>query len=260
MKPSFLNHAKPLLTSMIRADNPEKCIAMIKNSLYDGADAFGIQLCQIKPEFRTEEHLMRIFAATAQRPIYVTNYHDGYNAGMTDESCMDGLVDALKFGATLGDIMGDIFDRSPLELSTSPLAVDKQKHLIDRIHNLGKEVLMSSHTHQFLPWEKVSEIAFTHQSRGADISKIVTAASNEEEEMENLRITALLKKELKIPFLFLSVGTHYKIHRMIGPMLGCVTYLCVQTHDERSAKVQPVLRSVRAVLDHTDFLPDGCVS
>lgn len=77
--------------------------------------------------------------------------------------------------------------------------------------------------------------------------------------MENLRITAVLKKELKIPFLFLSGGTHYKIHRMVGPMLGCVAYLCVQEHDEISTKQQPILKSVRAVLDNTDYLPDKCI-
>jgi 3-dehydroquinate dehydratase len=259
MKPSFLNHTKPLVTGMIQADNPNKCIAMIKNSIYDGADAFGIQLCQIKKEFRTEEHLKSIFASTAQRPIYITNYRYGYNEGMTDEECMDGLIDGLKYGATLGDIMGDTFDRSSLELTTNPIAVGKQKSLIDKIHNMGKEVLISSHVGLFLPCEKVLEIAYEHQLRGADISKIVTIANSEEEEMENLRITLLLKKEMKIPFLFLSSGTHYKIHRIVGPMLGCVATLCVQEHDEISTKTQPVLKSIRAVLDNTDYLPDTCI-
>ena len=259
MKPSFLNHTKPLVTSMIQADDPNRCIAMIKNSIYDGADAFGIQLCRIKKEYKTEQHLTSMFASTAQRPIYITNYRYGYNQGATDEECMDGLVDGLKFGATLGDIVGDTFDRSALEITGNRTAINKQKSLIDKIHNMGKEVLISSHTGQFLPWEKVLEIAYQHQQRGADISKIVTAANSEEEEMENLRITTLLKKELKIPFLFLSGGTHYKIHRMVGPMLGCVAYLCVHQHDELSTKSQPILKSVRAVLDNTDYLPDICI-
>lgn len=45
-----------------------------------------------------------------------------------------------------------------------------------------------------------------HKRRGADISKIVTAAENMEQQIENLRITNLLKQELGIPFLFLSGG------------------------------------------------------
>lgn len=85
--------------------------------------------------------------------------------------------------------------------------VIKQKRLIDKIHGMGKEVLISSHIYKFTEAEKVLEIAYAHQSRGADIVKIVTGAGNEEK-IENLRITNLLKKELDVPFLFLSAGTH----------------------------------------------------
>ena len=232
MKPSFLGHTKPLVVSMIQTDNPTTCIAMIKNSLYDGADGLGIQLCQLRKEFRTENHLKSMFSAAAQRPIYITNYRHWYNAGMTDEECMEGLVDGLNNGATLCDIMGDTFDKSALEITRNHAAIEKQKKLVEKIHNMGKEVLMSSHVMKFIPCETVLEIAYEHQSRGADVSKIVTAANSEEEEMENMRITTVLKKEMKIPFLFLSSGTHCKIHRMVGPILGSVAYLCVQSQDE----------------------------
>ena len=100
------------------------------------------------------------------------------------------------------------------------------------------------------------EIAYEHQRRGADIVKIVTAGNSVEEEMENLRITALLKKELKVPFLFLSGGTHSKVHRRIGPQLGCVTYLAVQAHDNRSVPTQPTVKEAKAIRDNFDYLPD----
>ena len=74
--------------------------------------------------------------------------------------------------------------------------------------------------------------------------------------MENLRITSLLKKDLKTPFLFLSGGTHSKIHRMIGAQLGCVTYLAVQAHDARAVQTQPTIRAAKAVRDNFDYLPD----
>ena len=47
-----------------------------------------------------------------------------------------------------------------------------------------------------------------------------------------------------------------QLHRMIGPMLGCAMDLTVQQHDPLSTKSQPVLRSVRAVLDNFDYKPD----
>ena len=58
------------------------------------------------------------------------------------------------------------------------------------------------------------------------------------------------------PFLFLSGGTHSKIHRMIGPQLGCVTYLAVQEHDNRAVSTQPTIKAAKAVRDHFDYLPD----
>ena len=260
MKPSFLNQNKPLLTNMVRDDNPDMCIATVKNAIYDGADAFGLHLSCLKPEYRNADSYSRIFAAMGQRPVYLTNYRGGTNENLSDEKCMEVLVEALEAGGTLCDIMGDAFDRSPMELTRNPQAIAKQMELIDRVHALGKEVLMSSHVLQFLPAEQVLEIAMTHQERGADIAKIVTAAYSEEEELENLATTHCLKKELKIPLLFLSCGTHYKLHRLMGPMLGGCMQLCVQQHDANSAKFKPVLRAYKQVFDNADYLPDIIVN
>ena len=169
---------------------------------------------------------------------------------------MEELIAALACGATLADIMGDTFAPAPMELTTDSAAIERQMRLIDRIHAMGKEVLMSSHILQFTSAEQVLQVALEHEKRGADIAKIVTAGNSDEEEMENLRITRLLQKELRIPFLFLSGGTHSKIHRGIGPMLGCFTYLCVWRHDETSVPTQPTIRAAKQIRDSFDYLPD----
>jgi len=260
MKPTFLNQTRPLITAIINRDAEPRDISYeMKNAIYDGADAIGVQLCKLKPENRTEEQLRSIFAGTGQKPIYITNYRMAKNADISYEECMEGLITGLKCGATLADIMGDAFDKSEMELTKNQSAIDKQMKVIDEIHNMGKEVLMSSHILKFTPAEKVLEVALEHQRRGADISKIVTFANSEEEEMENLRITTLLKKELDIPFLFLSAGPYSKIHRMIGPMLGCVTYLAVQQHGPGSMHTQPTVKAAKAVRDNFDYLPDICI-
>ena len=261
MKPSFLNQNRPLITGMILKDNPDSIRFAVKNSIYDGADCLGIQLECLKKEYKTEEDYKRIFAACAGHPIYITNYRGGENVGFSDEELAKELVKALSCGATLGDVPGSLFDAESgmgigLELSTKLDAIDRQKRLIDEIHSMGKEVLMSSHVLKFTPAETVLEIAYEQKRRGADIIKIVTAANSDEEQMENLRITSLLKKELNAPFLFLSGGTHSKIHRMIGAQLGCVTYLAVQEHDERAVPTQPTIKAAKAVRDHFDYLPD----
>ncbi len=256
MKPTFLNQIKPLITGMILKDNPDSVRFAVKNSIYAGADALGIQLCRLKSEFKTEENYKAMFAACGGRPIYVTNYRYCNNEGMTDEECMEGLKTALSCGATLADIMGDTFAPCEGELTCDSTAIERQMALIEEFHSMGKEVLMSSHVFKFTPAERVVEIALEHQMRGADIAKIVTAANSDEELIENLRITTLLKKELEIPFLFLSGGTHTKIHRMIGAPLGCCMYLAVYEHDEISVPTQPTIAAAKAVRDNLDFMPD----
>lgn len=261
MKPTFLNQNRPLITGMILKETPDDIRYLVKNSIYDGADALGIQLENLKREYKTEENYKKIFAACSGHPIYITNYRGRHNEGLTDDDLADELLTALSCGATLGDVPGSFFDSElgmgiGLELSMKKEAIDKQMRLIDKIHEMGKEALMSSHTLKFTPAETVLEIAREQIRRGADVVKIVTAANSDEEQIENLRITALLKKELDKPFLFLSGGTHAKIHRMIGPQLGCVTYLAVREHDERAIPTQPTIKAAKAVRDNLDFLPD----
>lgn len=254
MKLDFLNNYRPTVTVMIQSETAANAINTIRNAVYEGADAFGLQICRLAPEER--KCLKEIYSSSAGRPFYITNYRYGYNKGLSDEECMKGLLDGLKLGGTLGDVMGDTFDKSPDELAKKPLAIDRQKKIIEDIHNMGKEVLMSSHLYRYAKAEEVLEIAYEHQRRGADISKIVTAANSEEEEAENIRITSLLKKELKIPFLFLSGGTHYKVHRLVSPMLGSSMSLCVWQYDELATSLQPPLRFVRFVADNMDYTPD----
>ena len=145
--------------------------------------------------------------------------------------------------------MGDIFDKHPDELTMDPIAVDKQKRLIDDLHKNGAEVLMSSHLYRFAPAERVIEIARAQEARGADIVKIVTGAETEAEAVENLRIASILKNEIKIPYLFLAVGGNSSLIRHIGPKLGCCMYLCVYEHDELSTKSQPILQNVKTMLE-----------
>lgn len=261
MKPTFLNQTRPLITGMILKSDPDSIRYGIKNAIYDGADCLGIQLECLKKEYKTEENYRKIFAACSGHPIYATNYKLRENQGFSEDELADELLKILKCGATMGDVMGGLYDNEcgmgiGYELSMKQDVIDKQMKLIDRIHDMGKEVLMSSHVLKFTPAETVLEIAYEQQRRGADVVKIVTAGNSDEEQMENLRITSLLKKELKVPFLFLSGGTHSKIHRMVGPQLGCITYLAVERHDENSVPTQPTIRAAKAVRDNFEYLPD----
>ena len=186
------------------------------------------------------------------KPCYVTNYRYAYNKNLSDDELSDGIITLAENGATLCDVMGDIFCKHPEELTDNDEAIQKQMKLIDKLHNLGAEVLMSSHLYKYAPADRVLEIAFEQKRRGADIIKIVTAADTMEQQIENLRITNLLKQELGAPFLFLS-GGECSIHRRLGMKLGCCMTLCVYEHDTLSTPAQPLLSTMKIIRDNLDF-------
>ena len=255
IKPSFLNHDHALLTAMVQEPTAENCVTLIRNSAADGAEAYGIQLCELQREFKNEKDLKHIFSRCGNKPIYITNYRAHQNEGLTDDELVDGLMLGLKCGATLLDVMGDLYEPDPLQLSRGELAVQKQKDTISMIHDNGGEVLMSSHTWRYLPPEQVLEITYAHQQRGADIAKIVTCADTEEELLSNFEAMRLMRKELDIPFLFLANGAHCKLQRIIGPYFGSCMVLCMHEYANHNSREQPILRSAKAVMDHIDWDP-----
>ncbi len=215
-------------------------------SLADGADGYGMQFEQLLPEYKTPGICKALFAHANGLPVYVTNYRSAFNEGKSDEVLAQELVKLAEYGATLCDVMGDIFDRTEGELTMDPEAVKQQMRLIDDLHARGAEVLMSSHIYTFTPAERVLEIALEHQRCGADISKIVTGASTMAEQMENLRIITRLKETLEIPFLFLA-GGECRILRYIGGAVGNVMHLGVHEHDALATPVQPLLSDISEI-------------
>lgn len=247
-KPTFLNQDRSILTCMVQAHTPQRIKELIDLSLPEGAEAFGMQFEQLRPEYRTKEVYKELFEYAASYPTYVTNYRDNKNVGKSDELLCKELLELADCGATLCDVMGDYFDPCEGELTMDETAIKKQTELIDELHKRGAEVLMSSHVSKFIPAERVLEIAFEHQRRGADICKIVTGADNMAEQIENLRIINLLKENLSIPFLYLACG-ECRIMRRIGGNIGNCLSLCVHEHDELSTKTQPLLCEVKKIRD-----------
>ena len=252
MSKTFLNHEKALLTVMLQCETPEVAIGRIRNANCLGADAYGLQVESLKPEYRNSDTYKRLFAEMKERPCYVTNYRKKNGEVETDDELAVGLLELAQSGATLVDVMGDLFCRHPEELTEDAEAIEKQMNLIQKIHAAGAEVLMSSHILKFTPAERVLEVALEQKRRGADIIKIVTGAESMEQQIENLRITDLLKRELGAPFLFLS-GGESSLHRKLGIKLGCCMALCVYEHDHLSTAPQPLLSTMKMIRDMIDF-------
>ena len=250
---TFLEYEKPLLTAMIQCGTPEACIQKIKDSIEAGADALGVQLCQLKPEYRTKEILKEIFDACEGKPIYVTSYRHGYSTGYTDDQCAELLLLALDAGATLLDIRGDMFDVSPYyELTENPEAIQKQKDLIAEVHRRGGEVLMSSHALKDLSLEENLRIAKAHEERGADVIKIVNRIQNKDSiPVQIASIQKILQRTNK-KLLFLVSGEGQVI-RYIGPNFGVCMYLCVTEHNEMDTIEQPKISDLLPIRDHMKF-------
>lgn len=249
MKRSFFENDKALLTVMVQADNPGRIKELIDKSVPEGAEAFGMQFEQMKSEYRTKEVYKDLFSYANDKPVYVTNYRSGHNEGKADDTLAEELLELADCGADLCDVMGDYFDRQPDEVAVDKTAIEKQKELIQKIHDKGAKVLMSSHVLKYIPAKRVLEIALEHQSRGADICKIVTGADNMEEQLENLKIINMLKEKLDIPFLFLC-GGECGILRRIGGEIGCCMYLCVHEHDALATPAQPLLKRLKTIRDN----------
>ena len=247
-KATFLNHKKALIVAMVQAYTPSRIKELMDACFVEGAEGFGMQFCRMKNQYKSKEIYKELFAYANGLPIYVTNYRQGENEGVSDEELAKGLVELAKCGATLCDVMGDMFDRQDDEMAKDEEAIEKQMELIKELHNAGAEVLMSSHIMKFTSAERVLEIALEQQRRGADICKIVVGANNMAEQIENLRIINLLKENLNIPFLFLCGGESHIIRR-IGGEIGCCMYLAVHEHDELATPAQPLLRDLTSIVN-----------
>ena len=251
----FLNNTRPLLCAMVQEQTPEGAACVIMDSLYDGAEAFGIQLENLLAEYRNEETLRKIFSYCEGKPIYLTSYRGGQSKGMSDEECVEFLLMGLRAGRDLSpiicDVMGDLYCKEPDQLTFDEEAVAKQLALIDQIHREGGEVLMSTHLSRFFPKDEAIAYAKAQKERGVDVVKIVNKTNNEDEMMENLETIHALKKELgDTPYLFLAGGKGGHLVRQMGPALGVCMYLCTTRYFPVTAKQQPKLRSAKAIRDN----------
>lgn len=252
MKPTFLKYDKPILTTILQCRCPEVAKYRIAKALEEGAEAFGLQTESLLPEYWNEETIKELFAAMQGKPVYVTRYRPDKTSDAEDERLGEDILKLADWGATLCDVMGDLYCKHPDELTDDPVAVAKQEELIRKLHEKGAEVLISSHFYRYAPAERVLEVGLEQQRRGADVVKIVTKADSDEELLECIRAILLLKANLKVPFLFLASGSHGGLTRRVGTNLGSCMYLCVYEHDEYSTKAQPLLRKVKAIRDNME--------
>lgn len=244
MKASFIRSDKPLKTAMIQVKTADEAIAAIESGLKQGADAFGWQLECLNADQINQKTLENVFSAGCGMPFYVTNYKWASGGDKPEEQYFDELLLALKCGATLIDMPGDSFSPAPDQLTYDQQAIRKQIEFSQKVHDLGGELLISSHVPDFRSEDYVLGMAFKQKRRGADIAKIVTFSHDDEQLTDNLKTTVRLRETLGIPFLFLSGGEKCRLHRLAGPLLGACMWLCVAYRAPITTPPQPLLSDV----------------
>lgn len=228
----FLEHTKPLITTMLKPDNTKDLVRDITAALKEGTDAFCLEIELMKTKYRTATDFKDIFGAMENKPCYITDYRrlNINDTVQSDEELTEEMLFAFSLAENvkLFDIRGDLFDPSPDEITYNEKAIEKQIDLANEVHKMGGEVLMSSHPLRFLPYEEVLKIAKAQAERGVDIVKIVTLADSRDELISNFETTIKLNRELEKQFLFLCGGSHCKKHRLIAPLITNSLFLSVQ--------------------------------
>jgi len=245
---SFLNKNYPVITALLGNETPQGLITAARNAESDGAQGITIFLEDLKPEFRNSGSLKSIIHSV-NLPFMCCYYRADKWEKSSDDERQEFLLTAADMGASMIDVMGDLYDPSPMEITHDQRAIDKQRHLIDRIHGKGADVVMSSHMTCSLTTEQVVEHLRAFEDRGADVVKIVTMVNTEEELAEAFSTTMTLKHELKKPYIHLCNGKFSRPHRFICPTLGLSILFAVPHDPERKSNI-PTIKEIKVVLDN----------
>ena len=276
-KIKFTQLKQPLICTIISDSNPGDCIRTVMLSDYDGTDAFEMNLMMLEKRYLNEKDLKSIYTATV-KPMLVCHYRWDYEKHLEidEEKRIQLLINAVRWGASGIDLEADAFDPSPgpkewteeakrysldrarkhkpRDWTINPKAIKRQKEVIDEIHRLGGEVLMSTHTRIHLTVGQAVSMAKEMASRGADVVKVVSVDCSFEDLLDTMRSTIKIKKVLKVPFIMMSHGQHSKIGRVVCPMLGSMLAFCTQPGSPAGIfPLQPPIRVQKLAWENIDW-------
>ncbi len=262
MSASFTKQKGPLLVDVVKEKNCRSAIAAIKNGTVDGAMGFDVHLAPLAPEELTVEKLHTVFHAT-EKPTLALHYNQAYDMSAINDSdqrraelfCM-----AVEAGASCVDMQGYTFSQkkpsstligsrysfasaSPNEVTLDPETICQQKDFIDKIHGMGGEVLLSVHTGTYLNCSQTLELIELLEERSPDVIKLVGNCNTDEELTEYFK-TLLMVRNMgyHARIHYHCNGTHGKLTRIIGPMLGSYLMFCIDRYNESSVFDQLPLR------------------
>lgn len=267
MKQKLSQLAAPALAGVVKEKNVLGAIAEIKNCMYDGATMIDLHMSCLE---NTDVESLKSIIGSSKLPVLALNYNSTYewtDAGYTEDLRVESFLRAVEAGAAGVDMQGYTFhlpsksnfcgeDRysftkgNPKEIVTDEAIISKQCELIDKVHAMGAEVLLSCHPGIVMNCEQVVELALFLEKRNPDIIKIVTKAENKDDLAESIKTMMMLKKEIKTPISYHTNGKAGMISRIINPLLGGQIAFCVDRYNEGSTMEQIDLKTAAAVVEN----------
>ena len=273
MRKSFAHNPGPLVIGVIRERNVRDAIAAIKNAALHGATGIDLHLSCLDEDCKNRESIAEI-VNNCDLPILALNYNQTYDYKGYDtdeESRIELLLTAVEAGVAAIDMQAYSYDLpskyhfreefkdcglsftkgDPKEIVVDEAVIEKQKALIQKVHDMGAEVLISCHPMVPMNSEQVTDLAKHLYDRGPDVIKIVTWADTEADLHESIRSILKLKETITdIPVHCHAAGKAGQLSRVINPILGGYLLFCNDGFTASSNFSQPDLQTVRSIIDN----------
>lgn len=257
----------PALAGVIREKTKASAMAEIKNCKYDGADMIDLHLSCLEND---DVDTIKKIVSSTDLPILALNYNKTYDwksRNFSEEQRIESFLRAIEAGVCAIDMQGYTFHapskdafygedkysftkNNPKEIITDCEIISRQCEFIEKVHSKGAEVLLSCHPGIPMNCTQIVDLALFLEKRGADVIKIVTAATTEEQMIESIKTMPVLKKEVKTPISYHANGKFGGLTRIINPALGGQIAFCVDRFSESSTMEQLDLKTAKTVLDN----------
>lgn len=264
---------RPFIVCVLTDRSPAATVATMRAALYDGADAYEVNLPALAAA--PPDELRQVFDAVP-RPVYTScrraDFMTVYGLSRAelpdwdDAERMQRQLDALTLGSLAIDMEMDTFDPRPApplgtaeaatfgqtagpaaELTHQTKAVRRQREIIEAAHAAGGEVILSCHTGRVQTTANLIEIALLAAERAADLVKIVSPCPTSADLLALLAATAHLTAQLPIPFILVGAGENGTLSRTIGVTLGSSWALGQQSLQPGGFHPQPLVAHLRDI-------------
>ena len=273
MRKSFLENKAPVLTGAVQEETADLAIRAIKNFALRGAKGIDLHLTQFDDESLQIESLKRIISESPL-PVFGLNYTVTHNSDEENER-VKLLLRTIEAGAAGIDIQGYTFDyesrdkfnenfsdanysfvkKRPKEVVIDNAVIDKQCELIEKVHSVGGEILLSNHIATFMECDALIDLCIFLEKRNPDTIKLVTMCDSEYELAETVKAMIMIKKEVETPVTLICNGKYRMISRILNALLGGYMIFCADTYIPKYANMgQPDISAINTIIENADKL------